>query len=488
MANTIIYGDLIVENFEKMLLLNIEIRSEINEHAHMKIVGVIDSSDSEEYLSDINLNTEICLKYKSGKSPDERNNNVFCGIINDVEISVVQDVCHIIISVISATKNLEIEKHSQSIQNINTTYNDILYDLLKKYPKGGILDKVSKLESIGKIINGKLNKTPIIQYKETDWDFLKRLASHYNTGLIPDILSKGTHLYFGLTRFEKGEVKATNYKIKKDFDKFKKANLEIPSVLQIYFTYYEIETDFIYQIGDKVKFNNHDLIVTKTFFKYDDSVIKNIIKLEFEQAVFFPYIPNDNISGGSIFGTVIATSRDNVKVHLNFDEKQNIGDAYWYPFASTYASSKETGFYCMPEVGDFIRLYHSENEESSGMAMSSIKMHDTTEDIANVPKDHPMADTNVKYLRTAFGKEVKFRPNGIDIIAKDNNVFMTLNDDGTINLKSSDKISFTAINDINLNAKNINFEATENIKIVSKGSSINLADDITIEGEEVKIN
>ena len=47
------------------------------------------------------------------------------------------------------------------------------------------------------------------------------------------------------------------------------------------------------------------------------------------------------------------------------------------------------------------------------------------------------------YLRTAFGKEVKFRPDGIDIIAKDGTMFLTLNDNGTVFLNTNDKISFT---------------------------------------------
>ena len=63
---------------------------------------------------------------------------------------------------------------------------------------------------------------------------------------------------------------------------------------------------------------------------------------------------------------------------------------------------------------------------------------------------------------------------------------MTLNEDGTVILNANEKLSFTATNDICLKAKNINVEATDHIKIESKGSTIDMEKDITLKGKEIK--
>jgi len=134
-----------------------------------------------------------------------------------------------------------------------------------------------------------------------------------------------------------------------------------------------------------------------------------------------------------------------------------------------------------------VRLYHPENEEERAMAINSLKPHDPDEDVEVLDPEHRMIDPDIKYLRTAFGKEIKFRPDGIDIIAKDGTVFMTLNDDGTVLLNTSDKISFTATNDIHMKAKNINVEATAHIFLKSnKGSTVDMEKDIILTGKEIK--
>ena len=142
----------------------------------------------------------------------------------------------------------------------------------------------------------------------------------------------------------------------------------------------------------------------------------------------------------------------------------------------------------MPELNDTVRLYFPDDEESGGMAINSIKPHDPNEDVEKLDPDHRMANTNIKYLRTAYGKEIKFRPNGLDIIAKDGTVFTSMDDDGTVYMNSNNKISFTAVNDIEMKAKNIHMKATDSIEIKSKSSEIKMKDNIEIQGKNIKNN
>ena len=310
----------------------------------------------------------------------------------------------------------------------------------------------------------------------------------FNSFLVPDVSGEGPKFYFGNPGKNQVTIKADSYTAHRDYSRYKTVEAEVPGVTEKHFITYEAETYDIYKLGDLLIFNGNLTCIGKMIYSYINSVIRNTCYLTPPVGLTQLLVPNRNIAGSSIFGKVLATARDNVKVHLEIDKKQDIGTAYWYPYASMYASEDETGWYCMPEIGDTIRLYHPDGDESRAMVINAVKPHDPTEDVEKLDPGHRMANRDVKYLRTANGKELKFRPDGIDIIANDGTVFMALNDDGTMTMNSNDIISFTALNNIEIKAKNVNFEATDKISLKAKGSTIDLVEDIVVTGEEVKTN
>lgn len=375
---------------------------------------------------------------------------------------------------------MDVVKESKSFQNPKMKYVDLVNSVISKYGKANFMDMAT---------NNAVIEKPIIQYKETDWEFLKRMASRFYTVIVPHCILDGVNFYFGLSNVDKGEIEVYNYRCLKDISRYKECAQLIPGVNENDFIYYEVETSQNLNVGETVTFKGKKMYVIKSILEENiEAKLRNTCTLAFEAGVKRPRISNQNISGCSIFGRVLATARDNIKVHLEIDEKQDVSTAYWFPYATMYASEDETGWYCMPEINDTIRLYFPDDEEERGMAINSVKPHDPHEDVEKLDPQNRMANPDIKYLRTAFGKELKFRPDGIDIISKDGLVFMTLNDDGTITLNSNDKISFSATNDIEIKARNVNIEATDHIKIESKESSIDLESDIVVKGKEVKTN
>ena len=63
-----------------------------------------------------------------------------------------------------------------------------------------------------------------------------------------------------------------------------------------------------------------------------------------------------------------------VKINLEIDGNQDEGTARWFPYSTVYSSPDGTGWYCMPEVGDAIRLYFPDNEEKNAYAISSVNL------------------------------------------------------------------------------------------------------------------
>lgn len=396
-----------------------------------------------------------------------------------MEVIKTIDVYIIHVDSVSFTYLMDIDLRSRSFQHTSMIYKEVVGIVVGGYSNGQFSDRVSEWRAIGR---------PIIQYMETDWSFLKRLSSHFNSYLVPSLLSEGPQFYFGQPNPDRGSIEVHNYSVHRDFGRLKRIQTEVPGAYELDFTEFEVEVYDIYKLGDKVTFGNVQAYISRTEYSYENSIIRNTLRLTQRKGMSTLFVPNNNIAGVSLFGKVIAVARDRVKIHLDIDEVQNLAEAYWYPYATMYASEGEVGWFCMPELGDAVRLYHPDGDEGNAMVINSIKAHDPNEDVERLDPEHRMIDPDVKYLRSAFGKEVRIRPDGIDVIAKDDNVFMSLNDDGTITIISNDKISIAAVNDIEVKAKNIFFEALERISMKSKGSTIDLETDIEVKGEEVKTN
>lgn len=68
------------------------------------------------------------------------------------------------------------------------TYDELIGKVLKDYSGHSFTQWVGEGKKIGK---------PLFQYKETDWSFLKRVASELNSQLFCDIIEPRNMFYFG---------------------------------------------------------------------------------------------------------------------------------------------------------------------------------------------------------------------------------------------------------------------------------------------------
>ncbi|WP_252238059.1 hypothetical protein [Clostridium sp. VAP51] len=68
---------------------------------------------------------------------------------------------------------MDLEKKSRSFQGEYLTYTEIF----------NTINKIHNAQMIDYVTNSKTIDNMIVQYNETDWEFLKRLASHFNTVL-----------------------------------------------------------------------------------------------------------------------------------------------------------------------------------------------------------------------------------------------------------------------------------------------------------------
>ena len=99
---------------------------------------------------------------------------------------------------------LDLMPRSRSFQDTTMTYRQVVEDVLSDTPNASA--------DFSEVANQTINK-PIIQYQETDWDFIKRLASMLGVQLLPTYMSDLPHFSFGVTGQDAGIMEADEYTI-----------------------------------------------------------------------------------------------------------------------------------------------------------------------------------------------------------------------------------------------------------------------------------
>ena len=103
---------------------------------------------------------------------------------------------------------LDLKPQRRSFQIPAMTYQEVLDCIATSYAGGNILMNIGTGEVIGE---------PIVQYQETDWAFLKRLASHFHAVVVPSYATSGAKMYFGLAEWSGGaKMFPSGYQVHKE--------------------------------------------------------------------------------------------------------------------------------------------------------------------------------------------------------------------------------------------------------------------------------
>jgi len=442
----------------------------INDHAFARVVAVVPEGEKDKYVSITKTQTdmEIINEDDSGVT------NLFKGIVTDIEVKAVRGVYYVTIEALSTTFNLDLKIKRRSFQNKDLTYVQLIKEILKDYPGADFIDIAAESKKIEKVI---------VQYDETDWQFLKRLASHFNTGLVPDTNSDKPKFWFGIPKGgDKGTIEQFNYSVSKKIGDYRVSSENyIKGIDEKDFTYYRVETDAIFNIGDSISFQGKKLFIFQSTAKLQDGVVTNEYLLTLEKGMSQNLILNEKIKGASIEGKVLEIEEDNVRVHLEIDENQKKEEAYWFPYSTFYTSEGQTGWYCMPEVDDYVKLYFPTNKEEDGVIINSIRRRTKGGDF--------ITDPDVKIFRTKFGKELMFNKDEIMITGKDEQVLIRLVDEEGIEIYSNKDIMIKADKGVFIKSgKSININADSSITMKCQDSSIEMNGITSLTGKQVRTN
>lgn len=466
-----------IGKIELLTIYKLNLCKELNSHGRLVVNGLIDEENYDE-AEQLLVSDDFIQLTQSGQKKEKE--VLFTGVITQGSIRGEGKAYIIEVVLEGSTKLLDVKRKTRSYQNSNQKYLDILKSTEQAYSNCKHCAGVDITKQTGDII---------VQYKETDWEFLMRLASHFNTSIYPCFNMKGILYYFGVPNSGAAkEIESPRYEYQNLLDKyrFKKDN-GVTNLMQSDEMVYIVESKEIFELGEKVIFKDEEKLIYKidAFYKEAELVFKYYLKEKAGFQTVKQY--NYKLIGASLDGKIMDIKSDKVKVHLAVDESQNISDAKWFNYSTVYSSPDGSGWYCMPEKNDRVRLYFPNEKEAEGYIISSV--HESVGDgtggsASSVPRSNP----DNKSLSTKYGKQIELTPSTIKM-TNNKGMVIILDDDTGISVISDKDITFESEGKFTMKSmtETMSLEAKESIELKQGNAKMTLKDDIRVEGAQFRM-
>jgi hypothetical protein len=461
-------------------LRELKVVQQFNGHARLDLTAILPADQTEAFWEASDANTSVAVILTEG----DAQKYLFRGLVADLKVKVAQDIYYLSVTGVSYTHLLDVARQNRSFQNQALTYQKWVAAMLAGVAgAAGIVNQAVAGQTTGRLI---------LQYGETKWEVLKRVAAGLGLGLIADVTADRPRFWFGLPE---GDVQKTLDNYQFAIRKLIAVSREVAADCQkevnpADFVVYEVELDEVFQVGDRFSFRKQNLVVAEAVAEIKQGILKQQYVLTPERGLRQKPIFNPLIVGLALEGQVIAVENDQIKLCLKIDGSQNAAEAGWFAYATNYAAQGNTGWYCMPEPGDLVQLYFPTGREEDGYALRAIRRQERS--------GGRLQEPDVKYFRTvngaretdAIAKEWRFGKEGqqLTLSSKDDlSLMIQIDDSQGVTVSSSKEIAITAKQDITFNSGGkLSISAAEEIQLHCQESQITLNDQIEIDG--MKIN
>lgn len=381
---TITYDKIAISGVEFLRLLDLKIIQSINTHSSASITCEVTKEQGDAALASLKCEKEVILSSRL----EGQTGVLFYGIMVDAEVNFAGEYYELKVILASTSYLLDKEKIKHSYSNSKLTIQDIMKDA------------VSGKAVISFHVTDRAMGGFMLQYQETVWEFVKRLASNCNASVTANITTKKPVIYIGnpQSTSEKDDTLETYI----DSDKEQLLGTEFR---QPYKKQAVSGLDTIFSGDWMGESTLKDGILTKTSVQADASA--------FTQEP----MENSQIAGLIVTGIVKEVKKNRVKVFFDqIDDTYDADSDKWFEYSTAYAGSGGaygSGVYFMPEEGDRVRVYFPTGSEGEGVAFASVNVS-------------PLDDVTKMRWRSPGGQELLFTKEGIRICGKENAIFIDL--------------------------------------------------------------
>ena len=312
---------ILTEPFEFVQIIKCEIQKAVNEHGYAILKGYISPDREEQYLLMAGEQTEVTIR---AVEDEKESRQIYCGIVEDMKIIHENALCLMELRIVPYTYLMDLKPVRRSFQLPSMTYQEVLDCVAGQYQSGHALMNIGAGTAIGE---------PIVQYQETDWEFVKRLASHFHGVVVPGYASSGVKLYFGLVEWGgAAQMSPSAYRVQKRMDEFlyKKQN-RVEGLMEDDSLVFIVEDQELYEAGELVEMNGRTLYVERSESRLDGHQLWNTYCLRTKGGLRVPRQYNEKVIGASLDGRVTRVRADVVQISLKADAKEEAGNGFPFP-------------------------------------------------------------------------------------------------------------------------------------------------------------
>ena len=457
-----------VEPFSFVSFLKVECVKELNHHGVIRITGIIEQENSSAYMSMAAQETWVTVH---AISEDDYINRFFVGILTGLWMKKEGQVSILTIEVKTGSFLLDIKPHTRSFQEDGFSYSQVVQTCLEA--EGGSCDMSDR----GSMATGRF----LLQYRESDWQFIKRLTSYAGTVLIPadDVAEK--KCYFGYRKSSVAELLETDhFIIEQNYEAYEKkkaagfAELQLTDLVS-----YVVGSREIYDLAETVRFEGAQFVIGKINSRLKGQELYHEYHLLTKENARLLPIYNKNLTGVSLDAKVTAVKKTLVKVQIEEDENKANCGSRWFDYATVYSTPDGAGWYCMPEVGDRVRLAMPDCVEGHAYVASSVHLGTVG----------GRSNPDEKSWKNPQNKEILFTPGAI-ILRNNNGISLELSDKEGVKVISDKDIMVQADQDIQMKSRNagVNMAAETAIMLQQGAAKVEIKDDINISGGKIYMN
>ena len=486
---------------EEMEVENIHVRiiSQANEHIAARLTGLIKAGSYDSYIKKAKRISKITIEHTIKGETALKYEGIITFIQGKAEWAAEEQGIYLLtVRALSHTYLLDIAKQRRSFQDKEMLYPDMFRELLKDFEGADFIDNVTE---------GVPLTVFVLQYLNTIWEFIKLEVSKFEHAIYAVATTAAPKLHVGCPQgVDRGALEEYEYTITKDLMAFGQMdqNEYEHETSEFDFMQYEIFDAYAketFELGDRVSYQGVGLRVCYVESEIKDNKLYNSYKLTTENGMKRPRLVNDNIQGLSIPGQVIDVQDNRLKLHLEIDEEQPVDTAYWFDYATFYAT-----WYGMPEVNDWVNLHFPNLDERDAIGLNSFKQNpssgytrnnavETPENTSAAGNKGPIdfvksaSDPDVKLLTTKAGRMIELGPDRICILYNDG-TYAILDDSDGITLYTDRDITAYAKGEVNLDAdERVHIQAEKQITLQSESSVIELTPStVTVFANEKKMN
>lgn len=429
----------------------LEIRELPNRHGELSATALAKETVREQILYDGKGQVTLLYKQKEKAYP------LFCGIVTKLEASFTGEMCMIEVEAKTASYQMDVHKCNASYQDIAMTFHQLIQKLMGDFAGGEALIAVPD-RPMGGIA---------MQYRETYWEFIKRMASGQGAFVYAVSAVRTPHLQIGLS----GQRESVDWD---DLPYFLERSSGVPGVqgLTKGQLSYRVETYDILKLGAGVLFHNRELFVGGIRRKMQKGLLCNEYTLYFREGLQPGRYENPLLMGISVNASVEGVKRDRIRVRMETDALHSYQSQYFFPYSTVAASPDGSGWYCMPKAGDQVRIFFPDSDERNGYAISNIQGESS-------PKaGSPMSSPEIKEIAPPDGNAVRFTGNGMQLSAGDGAGTVVVSNDGTAQISSGMNVIIGAASAISIETEGaLELSAGEEVLLSGNGANISMKSD-----------